>query len=50
MTCFCFCFFVLFCLVLFFLACNLIRFCQVNSHIVYAYCMSITKKTFKVVK
>jgi hypothetical protein len=35
---------------IFSLACSLIRSCQVNSHIVYAYCMSITKKTFPVVK
>lgn len=40
----------LFRFVLFSLACNLIRFCQVNSHIVYAYCMRITRKPFKVVK
>lgn len=39
----------LFCSV-FFLACSLIRSCRVNSHIVYAYCMSITKKMFTVVK
>lgn len=32
------------------LACSLIRSCQVGSHIVYAYCMSITKKIFRVVK
>lgn len=32
------------------LACSLIRSCQVSSHIVYAYCMSITKKIFRVVK
>lgn len=39
-----------FVLSIFSLACSLIRSCQVNSHIVYAYCMSITKKTFPVVK
>lgn len=41
-----------FCFVLFSLACNLSRFCQVHSHIVCLCicCMRITRNPFKVVK